>query len=45
VNKSPTADVTGFARLDTDRLARTGDPEVVLAEGKTPEQTVAILDG
>lgn len=45
MNESPIADVAGFARLDTDRLARTGDPEVVLAEGKTPEQTVAILDG
>jgi pyridinium-3,5-biscarboxylic acid mononucleotide synthase len=33
----------GFARLDTDRLARTGDPEVVLAAHKTPEQTVASL--
>lgn len=33
----------GFARLDTDRLARTGDPEVVLGQGKTPEQIVAGL--
>ncbi len=33
----------GFARLDTDRLARTGDPEVVLASHKTPQQTVASL--
>lgn len=37
-----TADL-GFARLDTHRGLRTGDPEVVYAEGKTAEQTVAIL--
>jgi NCAIR mutase (PurE)-related protein len=33
----------GFARLDTHRGLRTGDPEVVYAAGKTPEQTVALL--
>lgn len=33
----------GFARLDADRLARTGDPEVILGRGKTPEQVVAGL--
>ncbi len=33
----------GFARLDTDRAARTGDPEVVYAAGKTPAQTVTLL--
>lgn len=33
----------GFARVDVDRAARTGDPEVVYAEGKTPEQTVSVL--
>jgi pyridinium-3,5-biscarboxylic acid mononucleotide synthase len=33
----------GFARLDTDRAARTGDPEVVYGAGKTPEQVVEIL--
>jgi NCAIR mutase (PurE)-related protein len=33
----------GFARLDTDRLRRTGDPEVVLGSHKTPGQTVASL--
>src|SRR5215467_10168614 len=32
-------------RLDIDRLRRTGDPEVVLALHKTPEQTVASLRG
>ena len=35
----------GFARLDLDRSARTGTPEVVYAAGKTPEQTVACLAG
>ena len=38
----PTADL-GFARVDLDRERRTGDPEVVYADGKTPEQVVAIL--
>ena len=38
----PVADL-GFARVDLDRAARTGHPEVVYAAGKTPEQTVAIL--
>lgn len=33
----------GFARLDTLRGLRTGDPEVVFGAGKTPEQTVALL--
>ncbi|GAA4627487.1 nickel pincer cofactor biosynthesis protein LarB [Actinoallomurus vinaceus] len=33
----------GFARLDVDRAARTGDPEVVFGQGKTPEQIVAAL--
>src|SRR3954471_4283671 len=33
----------GFARLDAHRGARTGDPEVVYAAGKTPEQVVALL--
>lgn len=33
----------GFARLDTHRALRTGDPEVVYAAGKTPQQTVALL--
>src|SRR5438309_1674324 len=39
-----TADL-GFARLDLDRAARTGTPEVVYAAGKTPEQTIACLAG
>ncbi len=33
----------GFARVDTDRARRTGDPEVVYGAGKTTEQIVAIL--
>lgn len=32
-----------WARPDLDRLARTGDPEVVYAAGKTPAQVVALL--
>ncbi|HEY1175833.1 MAG TPA: nickel pincer cofactor biosynthesis protein LarB [Phytomonospora sp.] len=32
----------GFARVDTHRALRTGDPEVIYAAGKTPEQVVAI---
>ncbi|CCG04574.1 nickel pincer cofactor biosynthesis protein LarB [Blastococcus saxobsidens] len=35
----------GFARLDVDRAARTGTPEVVFAAGKTPAETVACLAG
>jgi NCAIR mutase (PurE)-related protein len=37
-----TADL-GFARVDLDRAARTGDAEVVYGAGKTPEQLVGIL--
>ncbi|MDQ6688452.1 MAG: nickel pincer cofactor biosynthesis protein LarB [Actinomycetota bacterium] len=33
----------GFARVDLDRAARTGDPEVVYGEGKSPGQVLAIL--
>jgi len=33
----------GFANADTHRHLRTGFPEVVLGEGKTPEQIAAIL--
>ena len=33
----------GFARVDTHRGLRTGDPEVVYAGGKSVDQTVAIL--
>jgi NCAIR mutase (PurE)-related protein len=33
----------GYARMDTQRLARTGDAEVVFGAGKTPEQVVGAL--
>jgi NCAIR mutase (PurE)-related protein len=33
----------GFARLDDHRGVRTGDPEVVYAEGKTDDQVVTLL--
>ncbi|HEU0286010.1 MAG TPA: nickel pincer cofactor biosynthesis protein LarB [Nocardioidaceae bacterium] len=33
----------GYARLDTDRASRTGDPEVVNGSGKTPAQIVELL--
>ena len=33
----------GFARLDLDRAARTGDPEVVYGAGKTSDQVVASI--
>jgi NCAIR mutase (PurE)-related protein len=32
-----------FARLDVDRRRRTGVPEAVFGEGKTPEQTLRLL--
>src|SRR4051794_38632889 len=32
----------GFARVDTDREARQGAPEAIMAEGKTPEEIAAI---
>jgi NCAIR mutase (PurE)-related protein len=34
----------GFARLDHHRTIRTGFPEVVFGQGKTPEQVVAIAE-
>lgn len=37
-----TADL-GYARVDVHRGLRTGDPEVVYAAGKTPEQTVGVV--
>lgn len=33
----------GYARVDTQRADRTGDPEVVYAAGKSAEQTAGIL--
>ncbi len=35
--------MTAFARLDHDRTARQGFPEVVFADGKTPDQVAAIM--
>lgn len=35
--------VNGYARLDRGRARRTGVPEIVLAEGKSPEQLIGIL--
>jgi len=40
--RSPVLDI-GFARLDTGRRGRQGFPEAVLAEGKSPDQVVAIV--
>jgi pyridinium-3,5-biscarboxylic acid mononucleotide synthase len=37
------ARVGDFARLDTGRRRRTGVPEAVLAESKTPQQTLQLL--
>jgi NCAIR mutase (PurE)-related protein len=37
-------DDLGFARLDTHRAVRTGDPEVVYGAGKTVEQVITLLD-
>src|SRR4051794_23457803 len=37
-------DDLGFARLDTHRGVRTGDPEVVYGAGKTVEQVLALLE-
>jgi NCAIR mutase (PurE)-related protein len=39
----PGFDDLGYARLDTDRAARTGDPEVVYGSGKSPAQVVDLL--
>jgi len=36
--------VPGVARLDVGRRGRTGLPELVLADGKTPEQVAVILE-
>ena len=33
----------GFARVDVDRAARTGDPEVVYGAGKTSQQAVELV--
>ncbi len=41
--RPPPALDLGYARLDIDRAARTGDPEVVYGAGKSPEHVVALL--
>ena len=43
MSEDPRTEDLGFARVDLDRAARTGDPEVVYGAGKTPEQVVGIL--
>lgn len=40
---TPQAIDLGYARLDVDRAARTGDPEVVYGAGKSPAQIVDLL--
>lgn len=40
---APRVDDLGWARLDLDRAGRTGDPEVVYGQGKTPTQVVETL--
>jgi hypothetical protein len=40
--RDPLVDL-GFAKVDTHRAHRTGDPEVVYAQGKPPEQTLHIM--
>jgi len=40
----PFDDLGNFARLDIHRSLRNGMPEVVLCDGKTPEQSTAILE-
>src|SRR5262249_59164984 len=41
--QSPGVADLGFARLDLDRAARTGDPEVVYGAGKTSDQVVTSI--
>jgi NCAIR mutase (PurE)-related protein len=43
VSRQRIVDLGEFASLDVDRGARTGVPEVVFAQGKTEEQTLAAL--
>lgn len=42
--KASTSLLESFANLDHERHRRTGFPEAVFADGKTAEQTLAILD-
>jgi pyridinium-3,5-biscarboxylic acid mononucleotide synthase len=41
---TPEDTLLSFANLDHTRAGRTGFPEVVFGEGKTPEQVARILD-
>lgn len=41
---TPCVDDMGYATLDTDRQKRTGIPEVIYSEGKTPQQLTEIAD-
>ena len=34
----------GFARVDVDRRRRTGFPEVIFGQGKTPEEVARIAE-
>ena len=43
-NPTPEDSLQAFANLDHTRSSRTGFPEAVFAEGKTPEQVARILD-
>ena len=43
LRQAPFEDI-GFARIDHDRRARQGFPEVIFAPGKTPEQIATIAD-
>jgi len=43
-DRDPTGFVDlGFARVDTGRAARTGDPEVIYGAGKTPAQVLSLV--
>lgn len=44
VNNSQEDILKSFANLDHGRSKRTGFPEAVFAEGKTPQQVASILD-
>jgi NCAIR mutase (PurE)-related protein len=43
LRRLPFDDLGGFAHLDTHRALRAGFPEVVLCQGKAPEQAAAII--
>ncbi|MQA35560.1 nickel pincer cofactor biosynthesis protein LarB [Modestobacter roseus] len=45
MDRQPRTTDLGYARLDPDRAARTGTPEVVYAAGKAPAETVGCLAG